>query len=281
MANESAGSAMSASFWRQAGGQAWADLQALMDRLNQPIGEAVAAQAGLGFGGRALDVGCGAGDTTLDMARRLAPGGRCVGVDVSEPLLEIGRRRAQAEGVANAEFVLGDAQDYAFEAEAFDAVISRFGVMFFEAPDLAFANLRRALRPDGRLAFACWRSPAENPLSQIPLEAAAPFLSKVPQAEPDGPGRFAFADPARVQAILDRSGWREVEIAPLNTPTPLTFDELMRLSLDLGALGPLLRDESEAVRARVHDAVAARLRPFVEDGMVSMTAACWLVTARR
>lgn len=271
---------MTAAFWNAEGGEVWVRQQDLLDRLNGPIGEAVIARADPGAGKRALDVGCGAGATTLDMARRLGPGGGCVGVDVSGPLLDLARERALAEPSVDARFVQADAQVHAFEAEAFDVILSRFGVMFFPDPDAAFANLRRALRPGGELVFACWRSPAENPLSQLPLEAAAPLLSEPLPPPREGPGRFAFADPERVRGVLARSGWRDIEIAPLDAPMPATLDEMMILSLELGPLGMLLRQEDEATRAKVTEAVAARLREEARDGVVPLKAACWLVTAK-
>lgn len=272
---------MTAGFWNAEGGEVWVRSQDLLDRLNAPIGEAVVARADPGPGRRALDVGCGAGATTLAMARRLGPDGSCVGVDVSGPLLALARRRAEAETAAHAAFVEADAQDHAFAPGEFDVILSRFGVMFFTDPDAAFANLRRALRPDGELVFACWRSPADNPLTQVALETAAPLLSQPPPPPREGPGRFAFADPDHVRGVLARSGWRDVEIAPLDAPMPVTLDEMMILSLELGTLGPILRREDAAVRARVTEAVKARLRTYVEDGVVPLAAACWLVTARR
>ncbi|WP_165188204.1 class I SAM-dependent methyltransferase [Caulobacter soli] len=279
MTRQDTRTAMTASFWNAEGGEVWVRSQDLLDRLNAPIGEAVVARADPGPGKRVLDVGCGAGATTLDMARRLGPAGSCVGVDVSGPLLNLARQRAEAQDLPQAQFIEADAQDHAFEAGAFDAILSRFGVMFFPDPDAAFANLRRALKPGGALVFACWRGPAENPLSQIPLQVAAPLLSEPPPPPGDGPGRFAFADPDRVRGVLDRSGWRDIAITPLDAPMPLSFDELMVLSLELGSLGPILRREDEATRARVTDAVAERLRDEVRDGVVPMTGACWLVTA--
>jgi len=277
---QAARGAMTAEFWNTEGGEVWVRQQDLLDRLNAPIGEAVVARADPGPGRRALDVGCGAGATTLDMARRLGPDGSCVGVDVSGPLLDLARERARGQTTGRAEFVQADAQDHAFAPGEFDVILSRFGVMFFTDPDAAFANLRRALRPGGALVFACWRSPADNPLSQVPLEAAAPLLSQPPPPPREGPGRFAFADPDHVRGILDRSGWRDIEIAPLDAPMPASLDEMMTLSLELGPLGQILRREDEATRARVTDAVAARLREEMRDGVVPLAAACWLVTAR-
>ncbi|HQJ88657.1 MAG TPA: hypothetical protein PLY91_08975, partial [Methanoregulaceae archaeon] len=111
--------------------------------------------------------------------------------------------------------------------------MSRFGVMFFDDSVAAFANLRRAVKADGKLAFACWRSPADNPLVQVPMQAVAPLLPQgLPAPPPPGsPGRFAFADPDRVRGILEASGWRDIVIAPLDSPSPLSADELVAVSL--------------------------------------------------
>ena len=269
-----------AAYWKQAGGQAWVDLQDLMDRLNQPICDAVVAAGFPGAGGAVLDIGCGAGATTLAMARRVGPTGRSVGVDVSAPLLAAARTSAQTQGIANAAFLEGDAQTFDLGTAAYDAAISRFGVMFFSDFDLAFANLRRALRPGAKLAFACWRGPADNPLAGAPVEAAAPFLPPLPQSDPDAPGRWAFAKPDRVRGILTRSGWRDIDITPLDVPTPIALDDLMTLSLRMGPLGTVLQQADEATQAKVRTAVAERLAAYETDGVVAMSSACWLVTAR-
>lgn len=267
-------------YWNDAGGHVWAELQGLMDRLNGPVGEILAARADPPAGARVLDVGCGAGATALDMARRVGPYGACVGIDVAAPLLDLARRRAEEAGLANASFVQADAQTHAFGPARFDAIVSRFGVMFFADPDAAFANLRDAVRPGGTLTFVCWRGPEENPMSLEPLAAAAPFLPDLPRTPGDGPGRFAFADSGRVRGVLDRSGWRDVRIAPVDVATPLSFEELLTLSLRMGVLGPVLRGLDESLRLRVGQAVSERLRRHVRDGVVAMTAACWLVEAR-
>jgi SAM-dependent methyltransferase len=278
MSNDNPG-VMSKAFWSQAGGVTWASVQPLMDRLNRGVADAVIAAADPGPGGSVLDIGCGGGSTTLAMARRVAPGGRCLGVDVSETLVNDARRAVADEP---AQFQLGDAQVHPFETAAFDAVMSRFGVMFFDDPVAAFSNLRRAAKPNAKLAFACWRSPADNPMVAIPMQAAAPLLSAPPPPppSPDAPGRFSFADPDRVRGILEKSGWRDIAIAPLDAPSPISLDEQMTISVELGTLGGLLRHDPEPVRARVRHAVRAAFEPHVVDGMIPMTAACWLVTAR-
>jgi SAM-dependent methyltransferase len=267
-----------AAYWDRAG-RVWVEHQALLDRLMAPIAEVVVEAAGLANGEAALDVGCGSGATTFAAAWRTGPTGRAVGVDISPALVELARRRAGEDGLEGVEFLLADAQTYAFKAE-FDAIVSRFGVMFFSDPAAAFANLRTALKPGGRLAFAAWRAPEENPLALVPLQAAAPFLPQVPKFEKDAPGRFAFADADRVRGVLEAGGWREIQIAPLDTTSPLSFDELMTMSLRVGPLNPILKDADEALRDTVWDAVAIALEPYVKDGVAEMTSACWLVTAQ-
>lgn len=267
-------------FWKQTGGDAWLQLQGLMERLYLPISDAILDRLDPPAGARVLDVGCGGGATTLALARRLGPDGQAVGVDISEALLDSARRQATAAGVENIEFVQADAQAHDFGQGIFDAVISRFGVMFFSDPDAAFANLRRATRAGGKMVLVCWRRAEDNPLALLPAEAAAPLLPEPPQVTTDGPGRFAFQDPDHVRGILTRSGWREIDIAPLDVLTPLDFDEAMALSTRLGVLAPLLPSLDDGVRAQVCEAVATRLRDHVQDGVIPMSAACWMVSAR-
>ena len=266
--------------WNRTAGNAWVELQGLMDGLYQPIADTLIATAFPGEGGVVLDIGCGPGTTTLQMAKRLGPSGRAVGVDISAPLLTAARAAAETHAITNAQFFEGDAQTYDLGEATYDAAISRFGVMFFADFDSAFANLRRALKPDGKLAFACWRGPDENPLAGVPAEAAAPFLPPIPQPDLHAPGRWAFADPERVRGILTRTGWRDIEIAPYDVPTPISFDDLLTLSLRLGALSSPLQQADDATREKVRTAVAERLKAYEVDGMVAMTAACWRVTAR-
>lgn len=273
-----------AALWNAAGGRAWAELQEVLDAMYAPFATAVvdAVEDVLAREHvRVLDVGCGAGATTLAMARRLGGRGSCVGVDLSLPLLSVAERRAAAEGLATASFVRGDAQTYAFDPDAFDAVISRFGVMFFDDPEAAFANLRRAARSGGKLAFAAWRSPADNPFMTIAPQAAAPYLPALPSPSPGAPGPFAFADPDRVRRILTAAGWTDVDVRALDATACVTERDLHTFVTRLGPVGRALADVDEATRARVTAAVHAAFAPHVRDGAARFTCACWLATARR
>src|SRR5881628_2723223 len=159
-------------------------------------------RARIGAGERVIDIGCGCGDTTIALARRVGPAGLVLGIDVSAPMLARAADAAREAGVAHVRFEHADAQTHRFPAQAFDVLYSRFGVMFFSDPAAAFGNLRTALRPGGRLGFVCWQAVPENPWIAVPLEAAAQHMALPPPPAPGAPGPFSFADPERVRRIL-------------------------------------------------------------------------------
>ncbi|WP_437311159.1 class I SAM-dependent methyltransferase [Sorangium sp. So ce388] len=269
-----------AALWNEAGGPIWVEMQEVLDAMLAPLGAPLLEEGFPGEGGRVLDVGCGAGASALAMARRLGPTGLCLGVDISGPMVAAARARAAAEGLASAAFVHADVQTHAFEPDHFDAVISRFGVMFFDDPAAAFANIRRAARRRAKLAFVAWRSPADNAFMTTAARAAAPLLPHLPIPAPDAPGQFAFADRGRVQRILDASGWTDVDIRPIDVPSGVAEKDLLTYVTKLGPVGLALRDVDEPTRARTAEAVRAAFDPYVLDGVARFTAACWLVSAR-
>ncbi|MFD9445544.1 class I SAM-dependent methyltransferase [Streptomyces sp. NPDC060006] len=265
--------------WNGPAGHAWVESQAVLDGLFRPFEDLLVEAVVAEHGSQVLDVGCGTGGTTLAVARRTGTRGRCVGVDVSEPMVTAARARAEREG-AQASFVLADAEDHAFEPASFDMVISRFGVMFFKDSVRAFANLRRAARDGGKLRFITWRAPAENPFMTTAERAAAPFMPSLPARRPDEPGQFAFAYPDRVRGILEESGWTGVDLRPVDVPCVLPESELVRYFTRLGPLGLVLREADESTRARVVATVRAAFDPYVHGAEVRFTAACWAVGAQ-
>jgi ubiquinone/menaquinone biosynthesis C-methylase UbiE len=263
--------------WNATAGCAWVDAQELLDqmfkRLEDLLVDAVAA------GSRVLDVGCGTGGTTLAVARRLGTEGHCVGADVSEPMIAAARARAEREG-APASFIVADVQTHPFERASFDAIISRFGVMFFNDPVQAFANMRRAATDDAALHAIVWRSAAENPFMTTAERAAAPLLPNLPARPTDGPGQFAFADPQRVAAILEGGGWADVDLQAIDVECTMPEKELIGYFTRLGPVGLTLQGEDERTRAHVIEAVRPAFDPFVHGTEVRYTAACWMVSAR-
>ncbi|WP_460999419.1 class I SAM-dependent methyltransferase [Streptomonospora sediminis] len=232
-----------------------------------------------GSGSRVLDVGCGTGGTTVALARRLGPQSRCVGVDVSAPMIDAARVRAEREG-ARADFVRADAQDRPFETGSLDAIVSRFGVMFFGDAVRAFGNLRRAARDGGGLRFVAWRGAEDNPFMTAAARTAAPLLPDLPAHRPDAPGQFAFADHELMRRILLESGWSGIDIRPIDVACGFPESELTRYFTRMGPLGAVLHQADASTRERVVEAVRPAFDPFVAGGRVRYTAACWLVSAR-
>jgi SAM-dependent methyltransferase len=265
--------------WNGAAGRAWVDGQPLLDDLYAPF-EHLLVEAMATLGPRSvLDVGCGTGATTLAVARRLGPGCRCVGVDVSAPMLEVARRRADRAGIA-AQFIHADAQDHPFEPASVEAIVSRFGVMFFADPVRAFANLRRAATADAPLHCIAWRSAAENAFMTAAERAAAPLLPDLPPRRADGPGQFAFADAGHVHGILTAGGWSDVDIQPIDVACTMPEPALLPYATRLGPVGLKLPDVDEATRTRIVEAMRDAFAPYVDGALVRFTAACWRVCAR-
>jgi SAM-dependent methyltransferase len=268
-----------AKLWNGPAGRAWADTQAVLDALFQPFEALLVEAAAAGPGGRVLDVGCGTGSTTLAVARLHGAAGRCVGVDISEPMIALARTRAEREG-SPASFICADAQDYAFEAASFDMIVSRFGVMFFADPVRAFSNLRRAASSAAELRFIAWRGPADNPFMTTAERAAAPLLPNLPARRPNSPGQFAFADRQRVDATLSESGWTGIEIRPIDVDCTMPESGLIDYLSRLGPVGLMLREADEGTRKQVVETVRAAFEPYVHGSEVRFTAACWMVAAR-
>jgi SAM-dependent methyltransferase len=262
--------------WNGAAGHAWVDEQELLDRILRPFGDLLVDAAAAASPGTVLDVGCGTGSTTLAVARRLGASARCVGVDISEPMIAAARARAEREATP-ATFTCADAQAYPFEPGSFDLILSRFGVMFFGDPVRAFANLRRAAADNARLRFVAWRSAAENPFMTTAERAAAPLLPDLPPRRPDAPGQFAFANGDRVRAILNESGWAGIDIRPIDVDCTLPEKDLTRYVTRLGPVGMILQEADDQLRARVVGTVRAAFDPYVHGNEVRFTAACWMV----
>jgi len=268
-------------FWNGVAGQHWTDRQSVQDVLLAPVTTRLIARINAQAGQRILDIGCGCGAISIELAKQVGPSGHVLGIDISVPMLE--RARQLTPKQLPADYVLADATVYPFDPASFDLLVSRFGVMFFADPVLSFRNLRSALRPKGKLVFACWREPRENGWMMAPLMAAYKHVPKLPQLAPEDPGPFAFADEARVKRVLTEAGFTDVAMEAC----PLTFDVAAGKGLHAAVQGALeIGPASRALEGHPPDVVAAAIQsirealtPFAKGQSVLLPGAIWLVTA--
>jgi SAM-dependent methyltransferase len=272
-------------YWNGDGGKRWAQEDDTMARLLHPVSEALLNHANLEGCQSALDVGCGGGSQSLMLARKLGPDAQVLGVDISEPMLQVARGKAAEPGptCADINFLQADASTYDFGTPDFDLVFSRFGVMFFDDPVGAFSNLRKFLRPQARLAFCCWQAMQDNDWTRIPLQAALQHVPPPEKPDPQAPGPFAFADPQRVQDILQASGFRDIAVESFTRD--IRFGEASTLAASvrqLAMIGPvsrLLVDQEPDIMERVFSSMEEVLAPYYCDGALNLPGAIWFVTA--
>jgi SAM-dependent methyltransferase len=259
--------------WNGRAGREWAAWQEELDAWMAPITEVLLERAAPKRGERVIDVGCGAGTTTLALGERVGESGHVTGVDVSQQMLA--RARERASNAPWIELLLGDAASTALPRA--DLVVSRFGVMFFVDPVRAFRNLRGE-----RLTFACWRPMKDNPWARVPAEAVAPFTPPAPPPTPESPGPFSFADPDRVQRILDQAGWKDITIEPVDLSTRWgrggTLASAFEMVTHVGPASRRLAEASDPTPGRA--ALREALKPFVKSDGVWVDAAIWIVRAR-
>jgi SAM-dependent methyltransferase len=266
-----------AALWKGVGGQHWVQMQHVLDGLFLPVQQLLTETVVQTGACSVLDVGCGTGATTVAIAAALGDGARCTGLDISDPMIEAARRRAEQSGLS-VDFVVADAQRHPFEPGSVEAVVSRFGVMFFDDEAAAFTNLRRAATDGAALRTIVWRSAEDNPFMTTAERAAAPLVT-VPERVPGAPGQFAHADPDHVRRVLHDSGWRDVELTPIDPICTMPVADLDRYVVELGPLGRALSGADDGLRSRVLAQVRPAFDPYVDGGQVRFPAACWLVHA--
>lgn len=268
-------------FWNDVGGPTWARLHARTEAQLGVFGRLAMDRVGVAEGARVLDVGCGAGATTVALGHLVGPAGRVLGVDVSAPLLDIARQAAAA--LPQVTFTQADASAGALPEGAFDLVFSRFGVMFFADPTAAFTQLARALRPGGRLGFVCWRAAEHNPWITVPLRAVAAHVPVAP-SDPEAPGPLAFADGGRVSRILAGAGFLDVTLEAHDEPMRIggaaTLDEAVEFLVQIGPAARALREAPADAVARARAALRASLASHAGPEGVTFQGSVWIVTAR-
>ena len=268
-------------YWNGPGGQRWADRQQVQDILLQPVADLLIDRAKPAAGERVVDVGCGSGAVSIALAQKVGLGGQVLGIDISGPMLA--RARQTAPAGSRIDFVLADATVYPFDPNSLDLLVSRFGVMFFADPALPFTNLRQALKPSGRLAFACWREPRENPFFMAPLQAVYKHAPRLPPQEPEDPGPFSFASEARVHRVLGAAGFTGTAMEPCDIALDIAvgrgLDAAVEGALEIGPAARALAEQPPEVRAAAANSIREALAPYARGQTVPLPAAIWIVTA--
>ena len=270
-----------AAYWNGPAGKRWIERQETQDVVLSPVSMVLFDRASVGKGERVIDVGCGCGETTIQLARQVGSKGHVTGVDISAPMLARASERMPVG--LTADFVLADATVHPFERARTDLLFSRFGVMFFADPAASFANMRKALRPGGRVAFACWREPRKNPWMMLPLQAAYKHVPRLPEVGAEEPGPFSFAREDRVRRILSEAGLSSIELEPVD----LTLDLAVGRGLDgavdgavlIGPVSRALDGQPPDVVAEVRRSIREALATVQEGDTVSLGAAVWIATA--
>lgn len=271
--------------WTGASGDNWVLHQQRLDLMLEAFGDAAMAAAEIAPGEHILDIGCGAGATSFALAAKTGPGGQVLGVDISPQL--VARAEADTPAGTPVAFRLADAATAALPTSHFDLLFSRFGVMFFDDPVAAFAHMRAALKPGGRVAFACWRAAAENDWVRLPMAAIRDLVAP-PAVDPLAPGPFAFADPTRIEAILSAAGFADIAVAPFDATIPYgkgpargaAIDDALQLALAVGPLSRALADQPGDIRANAAAAVRATLARQPGESSILIDGAAWIVTAQ-
>jgi len=269
--------------WDGPGGQHWVAEAERYDRMTRSFGERIIEAAAPGPGEQVLDVGCGNGAVALAVSALVAPGGSVMGLDVSGPMLAYARRRAEQARIASVSFRQGDAQVYPLPPAGFDAVVSRFGVMFFDDPVAAFANIGRALRPGGRIAFACWRDLIVNDWLMVPAGAALQYVPMPDLGQPGAPGPFSLADPERVHQVLRDAAFAQIALEEITRPMPMgsSADDVLAFMRGTEMAHVLMTGVDSGTAERAWAAVKAALQAHAEPAGITLAGTAWLVTARR
>ncbi len=273
--------AVQAERWNGEDGERWARHKAPHDAMLALITKQTLEAIGFTAGQRVLDLGCGSGTTTFGIARLVGPSGSVTGVDISDILLAPALAQAAAEPDLPVTFEKADVETHAFAPESFDVAFSRFGLMFFANPAAAFANVRSAMAPGGRLAFLCWRAVRENTWASTTIRIARNHIELPPGPGPEDPGPYSFRDPARIRRILTEGGWSDLSIEPIDSEAYMgaELEESVANFLTMGPIANQVITASAAKREAIADDLRQAVAELVTEGGVNMQAAAWIVTA--
>ena len=272
-------------FWSGKGGDIWVERQNVMDTMLSPLGEAALNKLNFNEEENVLDIGCGCGHTTLNIAKRIEPLGNVTGLDISEPMLERAKESAVEMSITNTSFKCVDVQTEDLGDQIYSAAFSRFGVMFFEDSIAAFKNINRSLISGGCLSFVCWQSPAVNPWQSLFIQEIKKFL-ELPSPPPRSPGPFAFMESEYVFSILEESKFQDINIegheAEVNMFSGRSLSDSVKDYISINpVVTEMLRDSSEDQTTEIVNSAIEAFSPYYSEKGLIFPSATWLVTAKK
>jgi ubiquinone/menaquinone biosynthesis C-methylase UbiE len=272
-------------FWSGKGGDIWVERQNAMDTMLSPLGEAALNKLNLNEGENVLDIGCGCGHTTLNIAKRISPDGQVTGLDISEPMLKRAKESANEMSISNASFNCVDVQTDDIGEEVYSAAFSRFGVMFFEDPIAAFHNINKSLITGASLSFVCWQSPALNPWQSLFIEAVKKYVD-LPSPPPRSPSPFAFMESEYVSSILEESNFQNIMIegheAEVNMFSGRSLSDSVKDYISINpVVSGMLKDSTEQEKTEIINSAIEAFSPYYSAKGLMFPSATWLVTTTK
>ena len=272
-------------FWSGKGGDIWVERQNAMDTMLSPLGEAALNKLNLNEGENVLDIGCGCGHTTLNIAKRISPDGQVTGLDISEPMLKRAKESANEMSISNASFNCVDVQTDDIGEEVYSAAFSRFGVMFFEDPIAAFRNINKSLITGASLSFVCWQSPTVNPWQSLFVQEVKKFID-LPSPPPRSPGPFAFMESEYVSSILEESDFQNIKIegheAEVNMFSGRSLSDSVKDYISINpVVSGMLKDSTEQEKTEIINSAIEAFSPYYSAKGLMFPSATWLVTTTK
>jgi len=270
-------------FWSGKGGDIWVERQKAMDTMLSPLGEEVIKKLNLSSKDKVLDIGCGCGSTSINIAENLSSNGSVTGVDISKPMLIRAEQSAKEKSLNNIDFLLKDVQSENLPNEHFSVAFSRFGVMFFENPFEAFKNIYRSLKTDGRLGFVCWKSPKLNPWQSLSIQAIRKYI-ELPSYPKRNPGPFAFQERGYIEEIVNKANFKYLKVVALEKEVEMFKGKVLESAIeDYLSINPIitemLKQSSEGVKESVKNALVSSFEPYYSDNKLTFPSSAWIVTA--
>ena len=272
-------------FWSGKGGDIWVERQNAMDTMLSHLGEAALNKLNLNEGENVLDIGCGCGHTTLNIAKRISPDGQVTGLDISEPMLKRAKESANEMSISNASFNCVDVQTDDIGEEVYSAAFSRFGVMFFEDPVAAFCNINKSLITGASLSFVCWQSPTVNPWQSLFVQEVKKFID-LPSPPPRSPGPFAFMESEYVSSILEESNFQNIMIeghdAEVNMFSGRSLSDSVKDYISINpVVSGMLKDSTEQEKTEIINSAIEAFSPYYSAKGLMFPSATWLVTTTK